>query len=121
MSKILFLFGISICAMAQSQVQKAGARICQEKRGMYVFQGGKDACFDPKRGVVNDGNSPAPHHPWDPDRKDFDLLTNKEVSFYQGHGPKEPGLFEELHDLIRYQWFNSRLNLPRLIRPDCSS
>jgi len=99
MIKFLLFFGISIYVQAQDQAQKAGTRICQEKKGIYIFQDGKEACFDPSRGIVNHGNSPALHHPWDPDRKDFDLLTNKGVSFYQGHGPKEPGLFKELQVL----------------------
>lgn len=95
---VLIFYSIPFVSLAQ-QNPKSGERICQEKKGIYIHQKGKEGCFDPLRGTVNGGISTADGHVWNPNRKDFDLLSGREIRFYNNRNTKDVGLFDEFSQL----------------------
>jgi hypothetical protein len=90
--KAVVSFGLAGSALADTDaIPSAQAlKICREKKGILVIQESEkshhEACFDPTRGNVNSGYTTMPNHgpigEWQT-RYDFDLLTNKDIHFYQ--------------------------------------
>lgn len=68
--------------------QTAGAKICKENRGIFIFQRGKEACFDPRKGSINNMYSPAKDHIVEP-KDDFDILTNKNIHMFSEENFRE--------------------------------
>jgi hypothetical protein len=71
---------IPMISGADPSAVATGRKACVEAKGIFVLQEGKIACFDPRRGVVNDQYSPASGH-YKPEKEDFDLLTLQPMYF----------------------------------------